>query len=217
MDRAFGHIRPVVVCVIVLAGMTAFCGCANTQPMALSSKSKTLDLTTESIGIFTLETLNGYKPGFEPAVSSVAVTPPAAEKAMFFQVGKPYRKGEDRSLAYLVSMRLPPGPCTVGNVSGTSNKLLVIGSFSFPLAAKFTLPPNTVTYLGHISMVNRKRKEGEPRSGSIIPLIDQAVCGYSDGTFDITVSDRSESDIPAFKKTYPVLQECTIDKVIMTR
>jgi len=68
-----------------------------------------------------------------------------------------------------------------------------------------------------VDMVNRKRNEGEPRSGSVIPFIDQAVAGYSGGTFDITVTDKSATDIPLFIQTYPCLRGLQIGTAVMQR
>jgi hypothetical protein len=62
-----------------------------------------------------------------------------------------------------------------------------------------------------------ERKEGEKRSGLVLPLLDQAVCGFSGGTFDITVTDRSATDIPYFLRAYPALTGMTIGKAIMQK
>ena len=61
-------------------------------------------------------------------------------------------------------------------------------------------------------MVNRKRKDGEPRSGGLIPLIDQAVTGYSTGTFDIKISDRYNEDLKVFKESYPFVENYEVKK-----
>ena len=98
---------------------------------------------------------------------------------------------------------------------GGSTNLLVIASFQFPVGARFNLPERSVIYLGHVDMKNRKREEGEQRSGPVIPLVDQAVAGYSGGTFDVVVTDRRDADIPTFLEEYPSLKEASIKTIIM--
>ena len=217
MNRTFRYVHSAIACVICILGITAFCGCTSMSPMTLESQSGALQLTSKSVGLFTLRTSNQYKPSYQPDVKSIEVTPQATGKAVKFKVAKPHSQEKERFLEYLISVDLPPDTYTLGDVAGQSPQFLTIGSFRFPVGASFELPPNAVVYLGHVNMVNRKRKEGEARSGSIVPLIDQAVSGYSDGTFDVSIWDKSETDIPLFEQTYPELEQYVIVKSIMKR
>lgn len=119
-------------------------------------------------------------------------------------------------MEYLVSVDLAPGTYTIGNVSGLSTGILTYGSFCYPVGATFEMPPDSVIYLGHVNMVNRKLQNGEKRSGSIFPLIDQAASGYSGGSFDITATDRSGTDIPLFEEKYPQLGDYIITPNVMS-
>ena len=47
------------------------------------------------------------------------------------------------------------------------------GHFEFPVKGRFELTDG-ITYLGHVKMVNRQRKQGEERSGGVLPLIDRS-------------------------------------------
>ncbi|MHC4647357.1 MAG: hypothetical protein ACYTBJ_17840 [Planctomycetota bacterium] len=185
--------------------------------MALEAQSGDLQLASKAVGLFTLRTSNQYKPSHEPDVKWIEVTPQGTGKPVTFNVGKPNSQEKNHFFEYLISVDIPPGICTLGNVAGNSPGFLTIGSFRFPIGASFLLPPKTVAYLGHLNMVNRKRNEGERRSGSMFPLLDQAASGYSDGTFDTSISDRSAIDIPLFKQTYPELEKYIIMKSIMKR
>src|SRR6266568_2596132 len=50
---------------------------------------------------------------------------------------------------------------------------------------RFEVKPAQVVYLGRVEAVRRERKDdGELRAGFVIPLIGQAVAGYSGGTFE---------------------------------
>jgi hypothetical protein len=89
------------------------------------------------------------------------------------------------------------------------------GNFSWPLGGRFELARNSVTYIGHIEMINRPRRDGEKRSGGLFPLIDQAASGFYGGTFDVKVTDRSHVDIPSFIERYPELRGVDIKKSIL--
>ena len=217
MNITFRQVHPPIVSVICIFSLASYCGCTSMSPMTLESQSGTLQLTSKSVGLFTLRTSNQYKPTYQPDVKSIEVIPQGMGKAVKFKVAKPHRQEKNRFFEYLISVDVPSGLHRVGNVAGQSRSFLFIGSFQFPVGASFELPPNAVVYLGHINMVNRKRNEGEKRSGSIIPLVDQAATGYADGTFDISILDRSDIDMPLFEQTYPQLGKHIIMKNIMKR
>jgi hypothetical protein len=73
-----------------------------------------------------------------------------------------------------------------------------------------------VTYLGRIEAVIRERKEEtELRAGPLIPLLDQAVTGFSGGTFDIEIVDRYETDIAEFAKRHPFLASQSVGRAVL--
>ena len=217
MNKNIRFVTKAVTFIILILCMTSFLGCTKTYQMALDQKPEKLDLTTKSLGLFTLRTSNQYKPSYEPDVQYITITPQPDGKNILFRVKKAHKKESKNFLEYLISIDLEPGTYKIGNISGNSPNILTIGSFMFPVDTNFELPPDSVVYLGHLYMVNRKRKEGEKRSGSVLPLIDQAAYGYGDGTFDITITDRSEEDIPLFEQTYPHVKHYIITKGLMTR
>ncbi len=51
----------------------------------------------------------------------------------------------------------------------------------------------------------------------MIPLVDQAVAGYSGGTFDVVITDRRDDDMSFFLQEYPFLKEISIETKIMQR
>jgi len=196
----------------------------NAMNMVLDRGPEAMDLTGESIGLFTLETLNMVNPLHTPEVRFLKVAPDQTEgKDISFLAGSPH--GEVPSVKYLISMKLPPGVYEIGDVSGEStvyvNRVRLRGCFCFPLNTKFTLPPNAIVYLGHVIMVNQKAKEGEPKSGpKLHPLQDPDAAvlegGYWTGTFGIDVSDGGDTDIPLFRKEYDFLADSNITTLIMT-
>jgi len=203
-----------------LGGLAAvlLCGCASPAPMPLTATTARLDLGSKSIGLFTLRTSNQFKPRFQPSVTWVEIGCPSTEKAQRFRVGSPESQKKGAFYEYLVSVDMAPGHYRLGDVCGLNFvPLLLRASFQFPVNAVFELPPNSILYLGHVSMTNRERKEGERRSGSLVPVLDQAIAGYSTGTFDVTISDRSGTDVPLFMERFPILQDQDLTIQLMTK
>jgi hypothetical protein len=112
---------------------------------------------------------------------------------------------------------LAPGKYNIDMIKGLGSTLILLWHFDFPLNADFNLPPGSVVYIGHVEMTSRQRKDGEPRSGDVTPLIDQGISGWANGTMDISITDESATDIPKFQAKYPCLQGITIQKAIMIR
>jgi len=46
-------------------------------------------------------------------------------------------------------------------------------------------------------------------------LIDQAVAGFSTGTFDVVVEDKYDEDMKLFISEYPALQNTKVEKSIL--
>jgi len=197
--------------IVLLALSLLGTGCMS--PMALNHQGASLDLSTKSIAVFTLSTSNAYRPFYNPNVQCVRILSGNSEDRKF-RVEQTCRS-ESGSYDYLVSVDVQPGAHTLKNVMGNSFGPLVMATFDFPVEGTFQVPANSVTYVGHVEMVNRERQSGETRSGSIFPLVDQAVAGYSGGTFDVTLSDRSKTDIPLFTQNYPCLQGVQISTAVM--
>jgi len=212
------------------------------SPMAMKTTSATIDLSTKSIVVFTLTAKNQYKPSYQPRVNSVEIVSVGTGVARRFAVrpiefdrlssssslresrslmGEAAKSGSigstDKIYQHMISVDVEPGAYTLRDVVGLAAANLIAARFEFPVDAKFTVPPRSVTYVGHVDMVNRERKGDEPPSGSRFPLIDQAVAGFAGGTMDVTVSDKSEVDIPLFIKTYPCLKDIQIGKAIMRK
>ena len=200
-----------------LAMVVVVCGCSMPQGMALGPKTDPAALGGKSLALFTLRTSNPIHPKFQPAVRTITVIAANAKKGAPFMVNPPYDQVQNVYYEYLVSLALEPGTHTVGNVAGTSSHFPFMAQFNFPVNAWFDVPPGATIYIGHVDMTNRKREKGEPRSGPVIPLVDQAASGYASGTFDVTISDRGGQDIAMFMQMYPLLQGRSITKGMMRR
>jgi len=191
-------------------------GCAT--KMALTTNTKQLNMEKKSIVIFRLRMVNKVVPSFQPEVYKIWVLHLENSKKNQFIADKPYAKAKKQYYEYLISLQLAPGKYKVADVVGGSwMPLLIAGHFKFPIDAEFNVNSNEITYIGYIKMVNRKRKKGEKRSGTLFPLIDQAATGFSTGTFDVSISDNYDEDIKIFKEKYPLMNNYTINKNIAVK
>lgn len=84
-----------------------------------------------------------------------------------------------------------------------------------PIHEDLEVKANSVTYVSRVRGVTRKREEGEFRSGSLIPLLDQGVSGFAHSTFDVEVSDQQEEDLKAFRSNFPALTGSDIQVEIL--
>ncbi|HTI70075.1 MAG TPA: hypothetical protein VMF06_08920 [Candidatus Limnocylindria bacterium] len=189
-------------------------GC--TSPMALEAAKGKLAADHKPIGIFKLRTENVYKPDYLPQVFQVIVISDSTKKSTTFKPSWPYKTVRGSYLEYLISIEAEPGTYHIESIAGQGVGNFFVGTFSFPINATFELT-NGITYLGQIKMVNRERKEGEPHSGGVLPIIDQAVTGYFNSTFDVTLGDAWEADGVDFLQAYPFLKEVSISKSIMRK
>jgi hypothetical protein len=199
----------------VLALALFCCGCGSPS-MALEKYKTNLAAAKNPIGIFTLRTQNFYKPAYTPEVASLEFIADNGHGNRTVAPARPFRQVDGQYLEYLISVELPPGSYKLNEIQGYAHGLLVQGHFKFPVKGHFYLTSG-VSYLGHVDMVNRKRQANEPRSGGLLPLIDQAVCGFSGGTFDVAISDQSETELPAFISAYPQLATVTVATNVMQR
>ncbi len=204
--------------VMVIFAVLFMGGCATVKPMPLGDDTKALDLSKETVAIFTLKTSNPFKPGYQPHVGYVHVRQAAGEKkeTFSFTVKEAYNKVENEYDEYLISISLPPGKYKLRHIGGTSGVFPVRGIFAVPVFADLELKPNTIMYLGRIEASLRERKnDGEIRGGSVIPLLDQAVTGFGKGTFDITISDNYDKDVALFAQKYPALKNYSVEKDVL--
>jgi hypothetical protein len=204
---------------MVLTATVLFGGCATVKPMPLSGETKTLDLSKETVAIFTVKTSNPFKPGYQPHVSYVHVRQNGGQEkkeTFSFSVNDAYSKVENQYDEYLVSISLPPGKYKLRHIGGTSGVFPVHGNFAVPVFADVELKPNKLVYLGRVEATLRERKnDSEIRGGSPIPLIDQAVTGFGKGTFDINIYDNYDKDVALFKQIYPVLKSYSVEKAVL--
>ena len=72
-----------------------------------------------------------------------------------------------------------------------------------------------VYYLVHVTATVRERQGSEFRPGPMIPLLKQAIAGFSGGTFDVEISDRWDADQAEFRAKFPAFQTTKVQNAIL--
>jgi hypothetical protein len=195
-------------------------GCAG-HHMALTKGQSDIDLTRESIALLTVKVSNQHKPGCQLDLTGVKICPQGETCSRplpyFHKAESPYKSEKDRCNEFLLSFGLESGTYNLHWVGTTYEiPLLVSGFGNIPLYIKIDIKPNSLSYLGRLDVVLREKKnDSEKRAGSVIPLIDQSVPGFSTGTFDVVVEDKFNEDMQSFIKEYPGLQKVKVEKSIL--
>ncbi len=205
----------------LVVGLAAFValasGCATTKPMALSKETQAVALDAQqSLALATVKVANVYKTGYQPHVRNVAVKSTGEKEESFaFTVATPYRASEvetDQYEEFLLSLALAPGTYELTGIRVTAGGFPVMGNGVVPINSTFQVAPGKAVYLGRIEAVRRERTGDEPRAGSVIPLLDQAVTGFSGSTFDVKLFDGYDHDLPLMRAEYPALKNVTVEK-----
>lgn len=181
-------------------------GCATFKDPAISDDITAMDLSNESVGVFTLKVANDHHPSYQLDAKYAFIWKEGDDDERYsVEVLDPYKE-DDSFYEYLISFQLTPGNYVLREIFAQSGIFPVRGSFALPLYKTVALPKNQVVYLGHIdATVVEKTTDDEIAAGPIIPLIDQAVTGASTGTFKVKFEDRFDTDIQYIKERYPYM------------
>lgn len=193
-------------------------GCATVNKMALNEEQKELDLSERSIVILSFRMENKHKPSFQPTPRVIYFEEPNAEnkeQRQNFILDKKAQLATSSGNYYVVNAALPPGKQILAGISGYFYNLLISASTYMVLQSDLDVPPASVIYVGRITGEIRHRGDDDPPAGPGIPLIDQAVAGYSTGTFDITVTDAYDEDVAYIRSRYPALNSVKIQKRLL--
>lgn len=195
-------------------------GCAG-HKMALTKGQTSIDVTKKSIALLSVKVSNQHKPSCQPDITGAVLCPQSETCSRplpyLHKAENPYRSENDRFKEYLLSFELDSGTYNLQWIGARySIPLLIESGGKIPIDVKIDIVPNRVSYLGHLDVVLRERKnDNETRAGSLIPLIDQAAAGFSTGTFDVVVEDRFDEDMKLFVSEYPALQNVKVEKSIL--
>lgn len=205
----------MVLALILLPCIVLSNGCA--QKMALSSKMKSIDLSKKSIALMTVKVANDHVPAHQPKIIQAYFGPNSKKPTKYrFKTDNPFISKKKQYNIHLISVALPPGEYWVDSCIGARIVPLLLGATcSLPVKKNFTLETNEIIYLGHVDAHIRKKEGSEKAAGGPFPLIDQAVAGFSSGTFDVDIFDNYDEDIQYFTSKYPVIRDKIVTKDIL--
>ncbi len=202
---------------LIVASLTLllFCSCVTYGDMPLRKGMKPIDLEKGSIALFFVKTSKNHKPDVKAVARFVDISDGKSPTRYQFPLGRLDWRG--RSNEFFGSVQVEPGTYVIESIMGGGGDLRhpEWGNFKCPINATFEVLPKEVVYVGTIDLRCRKRRDGEPRAGGVIPIIDQAVSGFSSGTWDVEIKDRGTIDIPEILKKFPDLKQFEIQKRVM--
>jgi len=200
------------------AALLLLSGCVTITPMAFDKTSKSIDVSSKSIVLMTLDVSRNDDSRYVPRPMTVFWKAHASSPETVYR----FRTLEPGELAaipehhqYALRMALEPGQYELTQVSGLASAFPFNGIFFVPLFLDLTVPAHSVVYVGHVSAELRERKDGEYRAGPLIPLIDQAATGMSGGTWEVKIDDASATDLAMFRETFPALTDVPIATAIL--
>ncbi len=204
---------------VILTLFVGLTGCAPMKPMALKSNTKTVDVSSKSVLLMTLDVFRTDSNRYVPNPSIISFEKPNTTdkpEIQMFQIksSDSVEKQDGRSV-YMLSMDLEPGQYKLRGISGDANAFPFHGFFFVPLHMDIQIQKNAVTYVGRVKAELRPRQGNEFRAGAVVPLIDQSATGVSTGTFDVAIEDLSQEDISLFRTTYPALGNTKIDTALL--
>lgn len=197
-------------------------GCAG-KKMALTKDQPDIDLTNKSIALLSVRISNQYKPSRQLALQSVIICPqsePNCKNDPSSNPGrpyKPYKREKDYFNEYLLKYELESGTYNIDGLYTTYGIPTLTSGVGFAkLNLTTEIKPNSISYLGHIDIVLREKKNNaEISAGGATPFLDQYIAGFSSGTFDVVVEDKFDEDMESFISEYPALQKVKVEKSIL--
>lgn len=203
-----------LILLLALLGASVLGGCATPTGMAFDKETKTLKADSKAIVLLAVTMDNEFKPSFQPDARILYVETPNADKKadrLNFIMDREGTIEKDGKKIFLFRGSLKPGQYVLQGVAGQVNKILVISNCLLPIRSDMTIDQPGIYYLGRVDGVVRERKDDkEFKAGPTIPLIDQAVAGFSTGTWEVNIHDDSAEDLALYREHFPVLQSADI-------
>lgn len=187
--------------------------------MAFNHDSTTLPDKTKAIVLLTATMKNVNKPKYQPNAGILFVeTPNANKKADRFNfiMDKEGTRRIDGKTVYLFRGMLKPGRYVIQGIGGSSSHFLINANCFLPMHSNMDLEQPGVYYLGRVDGVIRPREgDKEFKAGPSIPLIDQAVAGFSTGSWNVHIYNDASQDLPLYREFFPVLETAHIQMNVL--
>lgn len=217
------HLTPLLPrlrIVATIAALLILTACAGTRPMPYSSEKPTVKSEDGPVLLMTLTMKNKFAPKHHPLnVAANILKRDGSEEEIAFDVSAESQAREttsEQGSRFLIRFQLKPGDYRLLGFAGITQSFPLIGRFFLPLHTDFTVPTSGIFYLGEANAINRERTDDRDfRSGPIIPLWDQASSGFAHGTFDVTIEDLLDTDLPTFQSRFAPLKGVQIEKMLL--
>jgi hypothetical protein len=198
--------------IIFLTALIAlFSGCASVAEMPFNQSVKAID-NSKGVLVGSITIQNKNKPEYQPMLWTVFVKKDGKEFAFI----KPtFISGNSEGNKYLFSIAFEPGAAELYAFRFLGSGTFINGLAQLPFEQQITFEKNKIIYIGDITATIIPRENEEPRAGPVIPIIDQAVLGFSSGTFVVDIKDNYNTDIQFIKQKFPYLKDKMISKMIL--
>lgn len=177
--------------------------------MALSKSTLKVDFEKGPLAILFITTENKVSPSYIPYIEKILLNQVQLNEEDYYKLNSPIQS-EEKQATYLVSFQLPEGDYEMNQISGSSGIFPVTGRFFWECELEFSLNSSDLVYLGNLDFKNRKKRIGEAASGFILPLIDQAVTGFSTGTIEMEINNQKSNDLEMLYSNYPFLKDRSV-------
>lgn len=188
-------------------------GCATSVKPGLTKQTSKIELNNESLLILTAELSNTYKPGYKPETPVLNIetlsTSSKVDRLTVTTDGDTYINNPNNN-TYIFRGLFKPGKYVVRGITGMTSSFPFMGNYFVPLHCEIEVPAGQVIDLGKVVATIRERAGNEFRAGPVIPLVDQAVMGFSGGTFEVQMQANQEAELHRLKSIFPALQNATI-------
>jgi len=189
-------------------------GCANTSPMPINQTTSKIDTSDTSIILAKVIIENQNVVSHQPDLQSIHIENGGEE--IIFTEPTLVNDVEDIKKEYLVSLSVTPGKVKINHILFIDYiPLVLMGTAHLPLEDELDIPANSIVYVGNIHAIIKDNENDLPSAGSDFPLIDQSVCGFSSGTFEVDITDNFDDDLAEFAKNYPFLKDKKVIKSIL--
>jgi hypothetical protein len=207
--------RRILSGLVLLASMAGISGCATTMPLQPGGRAP--DLEKSTVFVARVKIRNDNRKEKQPELINLVIGVGNAPTQPF---GKPtlIRNDKEGGKDYFASFEAPVGPkVTVESVGFMYHGFLVTAFAVAPIQVTLEVPQKKLVYLGRLDavIVPREGNEDKPRAGAVLPLIDQAVAGFSNGSWDLKVTDDLDADMAALKEQYPFIANLPVEKAIL--
>ncbi|RXJ74040.1 hypothetical protein CS022_05190 [Veronia nyctiphanis] len=201
----------------LLAVAAIFTGCTSIPNAPISTEKATYSTSEKSIVFGKLTVKNENATSFQPEVWNLKGSSNGEQFTYSVRNNLIADHGEE-GREYFFSFEAPGGQAQLEELTlHAGMSLLISANGALALQKTIDVEKNKVIYIGDITATIVEKKDNEKSVGPAIPLIDQRVAGFSNGTFVVDVKDNFDQDVALLKKTYPAMENLTFTKSVMSK